>query len=104
LTLIKAAVDMQPVEIVVLTAAMYNSLFSDSPAKGGIPKTDPSTGLILQGYGAGTIQNDLVNAPNSTALAAFVTKLLGTTGITAVGTATFAQILTRFTQVLAQYR
>ena len=39
-------------------------------AKGGLPITDASTGLILTGFGGGTVKNDLVDAPNTTAVTA----------------------------------
>jgi hypothetical protein len=51
-------------------------------AKGGIPITDPSTGLILTGYGGGTVKNDLIDAPNSTALTAVGTAVWAATSRT----------------------
>ena len=47
--------------------------------KGGIPITDAATGTILQGFGAATIKNDLVDAPNATALTAIGTAVWAAT-------------------------
>lgn len=39
-------------------------------AKSGLPILDAATGLILTGFGAGTVKSDLIDAPNGTAVTA----------------------------------